>query len=163
MARAKQLVDERAPLRVTEDPEHWLARFIEVNGVDARAVFASARELHECLPVLTRPWDADGGVYPPIKRLHVYNPRRYTVDVLGYPVVLEFDSDDEATKGLAAYLSPDELAPDSTPPRRARKPRAEPAPPPAPPAASVPDGQADAFEGGPAAAPGEPAAGQAPA
>ncbi len=136
-ARANQ-VDDRAALDVEQDPDHRLANFIDVNGTRMRAVFASPREQAECLLVLARPWNADGRMYPLITKLHEYNPERYTLDVLGYPVVVEFESADDARLGLAAYLTEDEIAG-----RPARTRRARPAPATLPPAPQGAGGQAD--------------------
>lgn len=126
-ARANQ-VDDRAALDVEQDPDHRLANFIDVNGTRMRAVFASPREQAECLLVLARPWNADGRMHPLITKLHEYNPERYTLDVLGYPVVVEFESADEARTGLAAYLTEDEIAGKPARTRRARPAPAAPAP-----------------------------------
>lgn len=118
-ARANQ-VDERAALEVEPDPDHRLANYIDVNGTRMRAVFASPREQSECLLVLARPWNADGRMHPLITKLHEYNPERYTLDVLGYPVVVEFETADEARTGLAAYLTEDEIADKPARTRRTR-------------------------------------------
>ncbi|MBX9605821.1 MAG: hypothetical protein K2Y51_06330 [Gammaproteobacteria bacterium] len=121
MARAKATAtEERAPLDVEQDTDHRLANFIEVNGVRMRAVFASPREQAECLPVLSRPWNADGRLHPLITRLHTYHAARHTLDVLGYPVVVEFEAPEDARTGLAAYLTEDEINGAPSPVRRTR-------------------------------------------
>jgi hypothetical protein len=120
-------IDEREPLAHEGDPDHPLRKIIHVNGVKMRAAFASYREQAECLPVLTRPWNADGRTHPEIVKLHEYHAARHTLDVLGYPVVVEFDDPADALKGLAAYLDAATLAPAPAPTRRPRASRTSPA------------------------------------